>query len=219
MDFAQLQTLVLSWLDDPLAAYFTIPQISTWINNAQRECQKELLQAGDNYYVERMQGVTIQNQATYALPADFRFLHKFEVVISGNGTSNETRQTMREVTYQQLDQQPQAPGVPCVYNIRRNIVTIKPVPDNAYTLYLSQSYRVVDMVNPTDLPDIPQDYHEYLAVLATIDGFLKDQRDSTPFVQGKFARYQTLMKQDAQRRDVSRSRFIISSDDEYGILW
>lgn len=211
MNFGQLKTLVWSWLDDPLGAYFTDSQVSVWLNNAQKETQKQLLQAGDNYYVTKMGGLTIQNQDTYALPTDFRFCHKFEIVMLGTTGVNEQRYTMTEVTYQQLEQVSQTTGTPACYNFRRNIVTMRPIPDNAYVIYLHQSYEVVDMVNPTDLPDIPVQYHEYLAVLATLDGFLKDQRDPTPFIAKRDA-YLMLFKQDAVRRDVSAPRSIVVSD-------
>jgi len=219
MNLSQLETLVWSWLDDPLGAYFTKSQVDVWLNNAQREAQKQLIQAGENFYVEKMAGTTIQNQDTYALPADFHSCHKFEVVIQGTGV-NEIRQTMQEVTYQQLELVSQTTGTPYVYNFRRNIFQLRPIPDNVYTIYLHQSYRVFDMINSTDVPDIPQDYHEYLAVLATIDGFLKDQRDASTFINGKQEKYLMLMKQDAKTRDVSAPRqVVITQTDGAGYLF
>lgn len=216
MTFGELKTLVWSWLDDPLAQYFTPAQVTVWLNNAQRETQKLLLQAGENYYVTKMSGLTIANQDTYALPSDFKVCHKFEVVTSPTGVStggpNERRNTMTPVTYIQLEEISQSTGLPCAYNIRRNIVTLRPIPDQAYTLYLSQSYRVVDMVNDADIPDVPEDYTEYLAVLATRDGFMKDQRSPTDFLNAKLERYEKMFKQDAQKRDVSAPRSVVVTD-------
>lgn len=220
MNFSQLQTLVLSWLDDPQAAYFTLPQINVWINNGQREVQKLLLKTGDLYYATKMSGTTQTNQGLYALPSDFVKLHKFEIVIAGAGTTNEIRETMAPVTYNQLDQVSQQQGCPAAYNIRRNIVELRPIPDNTYTMYLSQSYRVVDMALPGDLPDVPTDYVEYIAVLATLDGFLKDQRDPSAFVAAKKDKYEMQLKQDAQMREVSQPRqVVVTSDDSPGYLF
>lgn len=214
MNLSQLETLVWTWLDDVNGTYFLKSQIDVWINNAQREVQKQLIQAGENYYVEKMQGITTANQDTYALPTDFRKCHKFEVVIGGAvGTVNEIRQTMTPVTYVQLDLISQTTGTPACYCLKRNVVTLRPIPDVAYTMYLHQSYRVVDMVNPNDLPDIPQDYHEYLAVIATIDGFLRDQRDPSPFVVSKQEKYLKLLKQDADDRDVSAPKSVVVTED------
>lgn len=218
MNFGQLKTLVWSWLDDPLGAYFTDAQVSVWLNNAQRETQKQLIQAGENYYVEKMNGLTIQNEGAYELPMDFKKCHKLEIVLSGTGV-NEDRRTLGWVTLQQLDSVSQQAGSPTVYNIRRNQLHLRPIPDNVYPLRLFQSYRVVDMVNDADIPDVPEDYTEYLAVLATLDGFMKDQRDPSAFVVAKQDKYLALMKQDSEERDVSAPRQVVTTDCDYGVLW
>lgn len=212
MTLSQIETLVWSWLDDPLGGYFTKAQIDVWINNAQKEVQKRLLKAGENYYVEKMSGLTIYGQDTYTLPSDFKSCHKFEIVTSGLGTVNEHRVTLTPVTYNQLDAYPSGPALPLVYNFRRNLVTIRPMPDQAYTMYLHQSYRVTDLVNPNDLPDVPEDYTELIAVLATLDGFMKDQRDASQFVLDKKAEYEKMMNQDAKLRTVSAPRRIVETE-------
>ncbi len=214
MNFGKLRTLVWSWLDDPLGAYFTEAQVNVWLNNAQHEVQKQLIQAGQNFYVQRMKGLTVQNQDVYQLPTDFKRDHKFQVVTSGTGV-NQIMQTLIPVTYVQLDQISQTTGTPSVFCIKKNAVVIRPIPDNAYVMYLSQSYRVVDMVNDADLPDCPSDYTEYIAVLATLDGLMKDQRDASQFIVGKEKKYLDMLEKDAQNRDVSAPRQVVVTED-YG---
>ena len=215
MTLSDLETLVWTWLDDVNGTYFTKPQVDVWLNNAQREAQKQLIQAGENYYIQRMKGATVANQEVYVLPTNFRKCHKFEIVLSGTGV-NENRRTLIPVTYVQLEQISQITGSPAAYCFKRNTVVLRPIPDNIYTMYFHQSYRVVDMVNPTDLPDVPQDYHEYLAVLATLDGFLRDQRSPSDFVTTKLDRYVTMMKQDADDRDVSAPKSVVVTEDLSG---
>jgi hypothetical protein len=212
MNFSELKTLVWTWLDDPQGSYFTDAQVSVWLNNAQREVQKQLVQAGENYYVTKMSASTVANQETYALPSDFHKCHKFELVLSGTGV-NEQRRTLEPVTYQQLDIVSTGVGSPLVYNFRRNVVSLRPIPDNTYTMYLHQSYRVVDMSSAADIPDVPEDYHEYIAVLATLDGLMKDRRDPSSFIVAKKNAYLELMKQDAESRDVSRPRQVVVMDE------
>lgn len=220
MTLGQLQTLTLSWLDDLNAGYFTLPQVNVWLNNAQRECQKQLIQAGENFYVKRSSSATVQNADTYALPTDFLKVNKLEVVLSGTGV-NEVRQTFTPVTLIQIDQMYQLQGVPAAYVLRKNCFTVRPIPDNTYTLYLSYSYRVTDMVNTSDSPDVPEQYHEYLAILATLDGFLKDQRDPNPMLVTKRDFYLALMKQDSEERTVDAPRMVIMTEDGGygGSLW
>ncbi len=219
MTLSQLETLVWSWLDDPQGGYFTQAQVDVWLNNATKEVQKQLIQAGENYYVERMSGLFLAGQDTYALPSDCKKIHKIEIVLSGTGVS-EQRRTLDFVTFQQLDMVAQNTGSPCVYNIKRNLIIIRPIPDINYSCYLHQSYRVADLVNSTDVPDVPSDYHEYIAVLATLDGFMKDQRDASQFVIDKQQTYLKRLNEDAENRDLSAPRTVVVTEaDNYGFLF
>lgn len=216
--FLDLRTLTLSWLDDPQGAYFTAAQVNVWLNNAQRELQKKLIAKGENYYVQRLQGTMIANTDSYTLPTDFKKNHKLEIVLSGTAPT-EVKQTLLPVTYMQLDQVAMDVGAPRAVCFKRNAMIVRPVPDQAYTMYLHQSYQVVDMVNDADIPDVPHDYAEYIAVLATLDGFMKDQRQASEFVMLKQKAYEDTLTKDAQQRDVSAPRSIISlEDNSYGIL-
>lgn len=205
--------MVLSWLDDPNAGYFTLPQVNVWINNAQKETQKLLIRAGENYYVEKMLGQLIAGTETYTLPSDFKKCHKLQIVIAGTaGTTTEVRTTLEWVTLMQLEALWQSTGQPVAYNIRRNILTVAPIPDQAYPIYLYQSYQCIDMALAADLPDCPEDYTEYIAVLATLDGFLKDQRDPSPFVVAKQEKYLKMMERDMADRNVSQPKSIVVTD-------
>ena len=44
MTFVELQVLTSTWLDDVNNGYFTLPQIKQWLNNAQLETQKLVVQ-------------------------------------------------------------------------------------------------------------------------------------------------------------------------------
>jgi len=75
-NLGQLRTLALSWLDDPNGEYFTTAQMNVFLNNAQRELQKRLIDKGENYYVIRMTGTMVVGEDTYTLPTDFKKNHK-----------------------------------------------------------------------------------------------------------------------------------------------
>lgn len=212
MTFLQLQTLVLSWLDDPNAGYFTTPQIKVWINNAQRELQKQLIQAGENWYLTCATTSTVANYDCYALPSDFLKLHKLEVVISGSGTTA-TTSIIFPNTVMQSNLNLIGPGTPSTYYLKKDCVVLRPVPDSAKTLILNYSYRVSDMVYDSEEPDAPPQYHEYIAVLAALDGLLKDQRDPSPFMAKKNF-YLDLMKQDAQNRKVDVPRMVVTTRED-----
>lgn len=217
MNRGELSTLVWSWLDDPNHTYFTAPQVNVWLNNAQREVQKQLIQAGENFYVTRASTQTVTNYDTYALPSDFLKVNKLELLLTGT-TPNEVRQTISPTTLVQIDNVSMTTGQPCAYVLKKNCILMRPIPDNVYTIYLDYSYLVADMTADSSYPDVPTQYHEYLAVLATIDGLLKDQRDPAPMLAKKDF-YLSLMKQDSENRTIDAPRSVVSLESEIGMLW
>src|SRR5688572_13141534 len=102
---AQLRTLALSWLDDPNGEYFTAAEMNVFLNNAQRELQKKLIDKGENFYVQRLLGTMVIGQDTYTLPTDFKKSHKLEIITSGTSSDETTqdRQLLAPVTLIQLD--------------------------------------------------------------------------------------------------------------------
>lgn len=218
---AQLRTLVLSWLDDVNGTYFTSAEVNVWLNNAQRELQKRLIDKGENYYVQRLSGTLVADTDTYTLPTDFKKSHKLEIVLPGTSGVNEQRRILTPVTYVQLDAVSSVgTGMPVAVCFKRNAMILRPIPDQAYTVYLHQSYQVVDMSSDADIPDVPADYAEYIAIRATLDGFMKDQRQPTEFIIAKKEEYEKMLTIDSQRRDVSSPRMVVSTEDQsYGALY
>lgn len=218
MTFNELKNMVWTWLDDPTHGYFTDNEVSNWLNNAQREAQKQLIQSGEQWYTKRVSTALVVNEDTYALPDDFLKMAKFEILLSGT-TPNEVRQAMTPVSLVGLDRVSMTTGTPCAYTIRKNCVVIRPIPDNTQTLYMDYAYLVSPMIASSDIPDVPQQYQEYLAVLASIDGFLKDQRDPSPMLTKKDY-YLALMKQDDNNRNVDYPRTVnVTDDDSFGYLF
>ena len=198
-----------SWVDDVNFGYFTVPQVSVFLNNAQRECQKLLLQAGQNYYTHTVQTNLVSSQQAYVLPDDFFDLHRLSVVTSGTGPSA-TRSAVTFITTNQQDLVTNQSGVPAFYNILRNRLMLYPIPNVTYPLEMIYSPSVTNMVLDTDEPNAPDVYHEFIAVLATIDCFLKDGRDMTAFL-AKRAYYENMMKQASTERLVDGPRQIVET--------
>ncbi len=218
MNLGQLRTLCLSWLDDPSATYFTPAQVNVWLNNAQRECQKQLIQAGQQWYTTFVSTTLVLNQDTYAVPTDFLKVNKMQVLLSGV-TPNQNRTLINPVTLVQIDQVSMTTGTPAAYAMRKNSFVLRPIPDQALTLYMDYTYRVSEMTTDSSLPDVPNQYHEYLAVLATLDGLFKDQREPQAMMAKKDY-YLGLMKQDAAERRIDAAREVVVTDSwDIGVLF
>lgn len=210
MTLAQIRTLALGYLDDSQSGYFTDAFMLSIINKAQREVQKQLLQMGDNWYLTAQQTTLVVNQQEYIMPTDFRKSHRLEIITAGTAP-NETKVQLSPISLNQQEMVAAGAGVPAVWCIKKNRIIIFPAPSTAWTMRLWYSYRIAELVNDSDVPDVPSEYHEYIAILAAIDGFVKDDR---PYTNLKLMAesYEKLMKQDADERQQDTSRSVIETE-------
>lgn len=219
MNLAQLQTYVSYALDDLNFGYFTQTQVTVWLNNAQHELQKRLLKAGNNRYTITVTTPLVPNQQAYALPLDFKKLHNLEVVISGV-PPNENTSPISPITENQKYLVQNGAGTPNFYVIKKNNLILYPTSDSPTTLRMVYSYMVPDMVNLTDVPDAPSDYHEMIGLLAIEDGFIKDGR-ANPLIEKKIAAIQQSIDSDAQERTQDAPRGIVETGNnaDNGFFW
>jgi hypothetical protein len=219
MTRAELKTLMRSWLDDTSGGYFNDSNCNTWLNLAQRRVQMDLLQAGQNYYEISVETPLVIGQADYLFPADFITLNRLEVIYSGSGV-NENRIPLKPITTNQQDMVPITSGNPTNYYLKRDRFTISPTPQSALTMRLYYSYRVADMGADSDVPDVPEHFMEYVAVVAAYDGFIKDDR-APENLMAKKKQYEDVLKKMASSRneDVSRQIVITSDYDNFGNMF
>ncbi len=219
MTLLELEDLCLSWLDDPNASYYTRPQLKVWINNAQREVQRRLIKAGENYYEVPVSTQTVMNISGYSLPSDFLKCHKLAVVLNGTGV-NENIQIITPTTLVQLGSASPLFGVPVQYTIRNNCLLLDPAPNDVYTLKMIYSPKVSNMSADTDVPAVPDTYTELIAVLATLDGYLKDKTDPSNFITEKRDYYMKSIEQDMKNRQIQSPRMVVQTEDYgYGVLY
>jgi len=219
MDFLALQDLTVSYLDDLNYGYFTQTQVKVWVNQAKNEVQKRLIKAGANYYTKAVTTPTVINQRYYTLPADFRKINRLEIVTSGT-IPNESSVQIQPITINQIDLTVGGVGQPQYYYIDKDCIVLQPAPDVAQTLRLMYTYSAADMTASTDVPDVPSQYHQLIALLATEDGFLKDGR--TPeFIAKKIKEYDEMLYADSTDRQQDTVRMIVStgSDSAGSLYW
>lgn len=184
--------------------------MQVWINNAQLQLNLRLIQANEGWYYKTVQTVTTANQQCYLLPSDFERVTHLEVILGGT-FPNEQKRTINHCTPTEADALNGTASVPATFYIEgQNCLVLCPTPDNAYVIRMKYCRIVADMVSGTETPDAPRQYHEYLAILATLDGFLKDQRPSDQF-QHKLDYFGKLMKQAATDRMTDKPRDVVST--------
>lgn len=209
LTFVQLQQYASDLLDDQSNGYFTLPILKMRLNLGQRELQKRLISANQNYYMKCVKANTVASQDTYTMPTDFMELIWFGYVLSGSGQTADYRQLMN-MTSAQRNLVDGLVGDPQYYFFMQNSLVLKPTPQRAVEMHLEYAYNVVDMVNDADVPDAPEPFHEYIAILATRDCLIKDGRDLAP-ISSKMAIYEELLKQIAVQRRADSPRMITAT--------
>lgn len=211
MTLSDMQSLASDYLDDPSNGYFTLPQLTTRLNLAQRETQKRLILAGQQYYGLPVYTTMVVGQDAYTLPSDFMNIIRLSYVTSGTGRTA-LEQRIPPITPNQKDLMSDAvTGAPRYYYFQNNWLMVKPVPDLAYQLRLEYTYAVTDLANATDSPDVPTQFHEYIVLSAVRDFMIKDNRPLGN-VEAKLKEYEVLLKQMAQDRSSDGARMVISTD-------
>ena len=214
MTLATLQELTLDILDDPSSGYFTQPVLNIRLNIALRELQKRLISANNEYYTTCVYTDTVANQALYALPIDFMQIIRLHYVTQGTGATAQT-QKIYNMTPNQRDLLADQTGAPGFYYFQQNNLVLAPCPDSIYEMHLEYSYYVADMVNPTDVPDAPQQFHPYIAYLTARDCLVKDNR-SLVSIETQLKDYETLLKQIAVQREADSARMVVSTNSMDG---
>lgn len=215
MTFLEMRTLVQGWLDDPSGGYFTDAQVNTWLNNAQSQVANLVTQAFEGYFEKTVETTLVQNQREYQLPDDFKKLVRLEVVLSGSSFQNEDRRRLGKITQNQQDMMYENTGTPNCYYFKGAQVILVPAPDRQKTMRLTYVYRLANLENDNDESEIPIDYHEYICVLAALDGFNKDGRDPGPMLE-KRRYYEEQLKRDAEERHIDEPRTIVQTEYDEG---
>lgn len=211
MNLSDLRALVSYWVDDLNAGYFTATQVNAFINNAHLEVQKMLLTSHEGWYQKIVETPLVPNQTDYILPADFLKLHRLELSITGTAPNDETRK-LQQITMNQKDLFPVSSGTPQGFYIKRDRVVICPPPDTAYTMRLTYSYRVSTLINDSDVPDVPTQYQEYVAVVAAYDCYVKDDRVPNVIIEKKKF-YEDMMRKDMEDRSLSEPRSVVVTEE------
>ena len=219
MNLSQLRDLTVSYLDDLQQTYFTPSQLDVWLNNSQRKVQRQLIEAKQNFYLKCVQTTVQANQCGLLVPDDFMICHRLEVIVSGT-FPNENRAPLSPITLMQQDLLGANPATPAAYYFKKNVLGLAPIPDQAYVMKMTYSYAVPNMTNDNSVPDVPERYHELLAIYAAMDGFLKDDRDNG-YLMKMADTYITDMRREAQQRQEQESRRVVTRGDDWGMgdIW
>lgn len=218
MNRGELRQYVLTNLDDLNAGYFKPEYVNLRLNLALYEVQRYLVNNGQSWYTICAETTLVVNQQEYVLPEDFLILNRLDLIISGT-PPNETLSPLEPITIMQQDFVTNLTGNPAFYFFKKNRIKIFPAPNSPLQLRLLYSYRVGQMTNDADIPDVPEQYQEMIGIFAVIDGLLRDGRDPAAFMAKK-EEFKMDVKASAAQRHVDQSRRIVETGSyDSGIYW
>ncbi len=219
MNFGEMKDYVATQLDDLNMGYFTPAILSKYINNAQYEVHKLCTLSGEGYFSVQVCTELVQSQRDYVLPSDFFKLEKIEVITSGTAP-NEVTSVLYETTPMQVNYVGVQTGTPSCYYFKNSRLSLFPAPDASASgkqLRMLYTPKPVPMTADSEVSVIPVEYHEFVCVLAVIDGLLRDGRESGPYGEKK-KDYEEKLKRAAVQRSIAQSRQVISAPDFDGIF-
>lgn len=213
MTFLELRNLVLYYLDDLDAGYFTPVQVNRWLNNAQESVQKKVIQAFEDLFIKCVETTTVVGQREYNLPDDFRKLNRLQLIQSGTTPQTESLFDLLYITRGEESNYLQNFGTPqCFYFLNKQLI-LTPAPDQAKTIRMDYTYKIPDLSSDSDVSEIPTEYHELIAISAVVDGLIKDGRDPGTLLAKKTMLEDELRK-DAEQRNISSPRTVVQTQDD-----
>lgn len=213
-----LQNLVLQYLDDLNGGYHTPSIVNSWLNLAQQEVAKLLINAKENFYLKSVETATVVNQAEYVLPSDFFILNMLEMKTSGSAPNETKYQLMPISQNQQYLLANLTGGQAEAYFLKRNTIVLIPTPNLAQTLRLHYHYKAADMTADADVPDVPEQYHELVAIMAAKRGFLRDDRVPSILIELE-QQYIAMMKAASENRREDQPRMITQTTFDFTGQW
>lgn len=211
----ELENLVADWLNDPNKTYHTAAKIQTRLQNALQVLQFLLIDAYQDFYTKCASTALVANQERYKVPSDFLKVRLLEVHMSGSGDTADKQ----PITPMDLTQKPLAgrSGEPTHYFLTKNHIHLRPIPTTVRALEMNYIYRVGEMLTDNSEPDAPEEYHEFLAILASEDGMIKDGADIAALLRKK-DEYEKRIGIMAANRKPDGARMITATRDGYGGL-
>lgn len=206
MNLGELKSLFAKYAKDPYYQYFTETEVTTLLNNALYQLQRRLLKTHAARYSVCTSTTLVVGQSQYALPSDFLALFDLWIDLDQPNPQPATL----PLTWIPLSKRHEfinTNGTPTHFFMLKDSVNVMVPPDTALELEMIYAPRVALMVSNSDIPDAPEEYHEYLPLLSADTAYMIDDRASE-LVDRRLKYFEDLLTANEQRIQ-SQPRYII----------
>ncbi len=205
MNLNELKTLFSVYVNDPYFGYFSEATATTFLNNALIQAQRRLLKMHAAYYSVCASTPLIIGQSQYSLPDDFLAL--FDIWIDLDNSTPPPTSRLEFIPLSKRHDFAPTNGTPTHFYMLKNSLNVVVPPDDTQTLEIVYAPKAPAMTTGTDIPDIPEQYHEFLVLLAAETALMVDDRVSS-LVDDRLEYYDKLISANEQRIQ-SQPRYII----------
>ncbi len=211
MTVLQIQNYVWSLCDDLSGNYFTSAELLIYINQATQETQKKLILSGNNWYITVSTAAIAVGQVSYSPPVDCLKINRLESVL--NPGANEERYPLTSITLNQKDDF-YLDSDSMAWFFVGNDIHLTPTPKTARILRYYYTYRVPQLTLTSETPDVPSEFHEYIANLVVQRCFLKDGRNAD-LVERQIQQVEENLKADAIERAQDHASTVVIVENDY----
>lgn len=180
MQLSDVRTLARQKSDEEATGYVSNSEVLSYINQGLRFVYGKIAQRFENYFITKGTVgnggliTTVSGTDEYNLPTDLMKLVRVEQRQSGSSSENDW------ITLKALNigndnirvfyppREGYGPGSAYGYFIAGNKIYLRPVPTQAFSLRIWYVPRVTALSADSDIPGIPEEYHELLAEYAAI---------------------------------------------------
>lgn len=209
MTFLDLQTQVGLLVDDTNFGYHTLTSVKAYLNNALYEVQRRILKMNQSLYSLDVYTPLVSGQKEYVLPSDFLCMFDLWLIIDGVSPNEVTFPLEYAPPSKRHDFLTQN-ATPTHFWLKKNYIELMTPPDRILTMHLLYAPLVVAMSADSDIPDVPSQFHELIALYATRTCYLRDDKVNS-LVTERIAQFEALIASNEQRIQ-NRSRYMIFMD-------
>ena len=216
MNFDGSKDLALEYLDDPNGRRFKDQSIKRLINASMDEVKRYIEDANETYFVTRTTdggtyphiAVTIDVDTFYGdLPANFCRLILAEDIsqdppVPAQRVDYNTRHPTMDTRFL-----PAGLVTPAEYFIQGNQIGVVK-PSGGYSLRLTYTKTLTPFTNnQNEIPEIPSDWHDLIAIGAAKRGYAIEQREFPPDLELLRLEQIQMLRISMEDRDISSQRF------------
>lgn len=222
MMLSDLITLCRDYIDEPIPQNWSNAQLTRWINRRQQMIATEIIHVYEDYFEVQSalngssaQPGTIIGQELYPLPDDFLYFKRVER--SDSGQMLPAIDINEKITLGTTLVPQAISGVVLSYYVMGGYIGFTPTPQAVIPILMTYVQRLSNLVNSSDISNIPAEHHHLMAIGASIDAFINDESDTTA-LQNEWNDGIDRIKRTLRNRQIQQPRHIRQTDVNYGIL-